>query len=146
MARQEIHFVESSAVRNMVELAGAVRFKPAGRFKRLQSYLWRFLQRLGCLDPVMQESVQVTRHVVNTDNILEAIQRQRREVFSTISRPGQKLLIGYEDYSDLMQLVHSEPRYMSLQGELRGYGPEGPRVMGLSIEIIPWMRGVLVTP
>jgi hypothetical protein len=146
MARQEIQFVESQAVRNVVELAGAVRFKPAGRLKGLQSFLWSCLQRLGCLDPVMQESVKVTRHVVDTDNILEAIHRQRREVFNTISRPGQKLLVGHEDYAELMRLAHSDPRYMSLQGELHGYGPDGPRVMGLTIEIIPWMRGVLVTP
>jgi hypothetical protein len=147
VSRHEIQFIESRKQRKLHPLTGAVYFKPSGRLRRVQSWVWSWLQRAGCLHPVMEERIHVTSVVVDTGDLLQRIQRQRREVFEQINRDGQRLLIGRDDFAELMQLASFDGPHFSLRGELFSSSYDGStRVLGLTVEVIPWMRGILVVP
>lgn len=136
-----VHQVEERREPYFISEAGVFQVRedrPAVWLQRVCAWV---LGRLGAV--YMEERCRVTTHLVQPMRLLEAISRQRAEVFEHLGREGSSIAIGGEDYAELMR----DPELRSLHffeftTECRSAG----RVFGLRIQIIPWMKGIVVLP
>lgn len=139
---QHITFSGLSSVTHMVSMLDAYKFKPKGRGQWLQRIAWRFLQWCGAMDQAYEPTTTYTRHEVKADKFMEQIYKQRRFLFDQFDREPKRLLIGAEDYADLM----SSPEMSTNHFRFESRYSHGHELMGLKVEVIPWMRGALVMP
>lgn len=101
---------------------------------------------LGKLGAYRQDTrTKIEYRTIDADSFMVRIAKQRAEVFKLLNRAPKELLIGAEEYVELMRETPAhypfnfEAQYM--RGE-RGVA----QIMGLKVRVIPWMRGVLVVP
>ena len=142
MKTQQVDFVDNRSITTMVQMFDAFKFKPKGRAQWLQRLAWRFLNWRGSLDQAYEPKITVTRHAIDADKFMERIYKQRASLFDAFHKEGQRLLIGAEDYADLMCSPEMAYHHFSFQAEIGGR----QRLMGLTVEVIPWMRGAVVMP
>jgi hypothetical protein len=85
--------------------------------------------------------VTVTRHIIDSDVFMERIFKQQEHLLGYFNHKPKRLLIGSEDFSELMN--SDEVRNVMMFNASYNYGRE---ICGLQVEVIPWMRGILVMP
>lgn len=111
-----------------------------------RKYLWLqklaigILRRLGC--QWTEQTVTYERVEINPDKFMDRLYTQRKEVFKFWNRECGTLLIGSEDYRELMGSPDIR-QMLTFRAELRRF-PE--QIYGLEVKVVPWMRGVLVMP
>ena len=137
-----IEFVEQKFVTTMVPMLDAFKFKPKGRAKWLQNMAWRFLNWIGAMDQAYEQTVTVTRHLIDSDHFIDRLLKQKRNLFDGYHKSGQRLLIGSEDYAELMNSPEITMHHFSFDAEI-GFDR---KIIGLKVEVIPWMRGAIVMP
>lgn len=101
---------------------------------------WWLVRLLGGACP--RDMVKVIRVPVGGKDFMERLWKQKRALVESFRQEPTTLWMGGEDYEELMDspavrqafTVHAEFNY----GERR--------VFGLTVRIIPWMRGMLVMP
>jgi len=136
-----IEFVKTDFKTEWVATLDAVKFKPKGRAQWLQRLAWRFLNWRKALEQAYEPKVTTTRHLIDADRFIERLLKQKRALFDGFHTEGRRLIIGSEDYFELM----SEPathRYFHFAAEV---GMNG-RLVGLNVEVVPWIRGAVVMP
>lgn len=136
-----VEFVATKSITTMVPMFDAFEFKPKGRAQWLQRLAWRFLTWRRAMDQAYEPTVTVTRHLIDADKFMDRILKQKRALFDGFRKEGQRLVIGSEDYFELM----SEPaihHHFNFKAEV---GMRG-RLMCLDVEVVPWMRGAVVMP
>jgi 3-methyladenine DNA glycosylase/8-oxoguanine DNA glycosylase len=136
-----VEFVAHESITTMVPMFDAFKFKPKGRAQWLQRLAWRFLNWRGAMDQAYEPKVTVKRHLIDADKFMDRILKQRRSLFDGFRKEGQRLVIGSEDYFELM----SEPVIYQHFNFTAAIGMSG-RLMGLDVEVVPWMRGAVVMP
>jgi hypothetical protein len=153
MRRDPVVFVETRERVCMRPVPDHFRFVPKSRWKDvrgrvhqwLQRKAWAFLQRSTALEQAFEDKIEFTRHVIDTDNVVYRLIEQKIALYEGYDREGTELLIGRETFAELMNAP--EIRHdTSFSGEYFVHGERGPRVMGLRVRVIPWMRGMLVMP
>ncbi len=143
MRNYEIEFVATERAESWVILPDAYSFAPSGPAQWLQRLAWRFLRWAGALQQARDLKVTTTRHVVRPDEFMEALYEQQRGLFQMLGKHGQRLLIGSDDYSRMM----GDPDiWKAGRFDFVGQVSTPREIMGLKIEVIPWMRGILVMP
>jgi hypothetical protein len=101
---------------------------------------WWLVGLLGGENPNV--SVKVTRIPIDEKEFMARLWKQRRHLFDRFHREPKTLLIGAEDYEEMMdsptirQALRFEAEY--------NYGAH--EVYGLKVMVIPWMRGAVVMP
>jgi hypothetical protein len=138
MRQQRVEFVETRREFSWVPVPDHFEFRPTGSFQRLQRWAWKFLHRRGALHEASRKEVKYTRHVVDCTDIVERLIRARSGLLEGDPR---ELLIGSEDFADLMTLPPLRIRH-DFDLEYRSTG----RIMNLKVRVIPWMSGMLVMP
>lgn len=123
-------------------MLGAYKFVPHGRTAWLQRLAWRFLTWRAALAPAYEPKITVTQHLIDADKFIENIIRQKRALFDGFRKEGQRLLIGSEDYAELMSSPEVREHHFAFQAEVG----MGRSIVGLTVEVIPWMRGAVVMP
>ncbi len=101
---------------------------------------WWLVRLLGGACPL--DTVKVIRVPVNGKDFMERLWKQKRALVENFRREPTTLWIGGEEYEELMSspavrqefAVHAEFNY------------ERREVYGLTVRVIPWMRGMLVMP
>jgi hypothetical protein len=141
MKNKVIEFVHLKHKQVSFRVEDEWKFVPAGRFQWLQRAAWKTLHRLGSLQNATGWRETVTKHVIDPDNFMEKLYKQRSAIFDMLGKEGQTLLIGAEDFSEMM----SSPE-IGHQFEFRSEYTSDRKLMGLNVKIIPWMRGLLVMP
>lgn len=102
---------------------------------------WWLVRLLGGKCPF--DTVKITRVPVNGKTFMDRLYKQRRHLFDHFNcREPQTLLIGAEDYEDLMCSQEIRDSF-AFTAEYH-YGRR--QIMGLNVEVIPWMRGAVVMP
>lgn len=125
----------------------AYRYKAAGKLPWLQRLCFRLLDRLAPAEPMWTAEIRFTR--TNVERVLDRVQDQFQVVARRNGdRPPTRLVIGARDWAELTRdpelPFYLEGRGTYLVSNLRqGYQN---RVMGLHVEIVPWMRGIVVLP
>ena len=100
--QHQIQFVEQRSITEMVPMFDAYKFQPQGRMQWAQRLAWRFLNWRKAMKQAYEPKITVTRHTVDADKFMERIFKQRRALMEGFHKEGQRLLIGSEDYAELM--------------------------------------------
>ncbi len=141
MIRYAIEFVALESICTMVPVRDEFKFKPKGRTQWLQRLAWRFLNWTGAMEQAFEPKVTVSRHLIDADRFIERIFKQKLALLDGFHKEGQRLLIGSEDYSELMNEPSSFNHF-----EFKAEVGMNRRLIGLTVEVIPWMRGAVVMP
>lgn len=145
MSRRPIEFVEVRTAHVPFVLQDEWQFKPVGRLHWVQRAAWRLLHKMGALKNAIGQREVVTRHVINPDSFMQKLYEQSAAIFDMLDREGQTLLIGAEDFQQMMAGPEMRNEF-SFQGEFYRGDRNGRQIMGLNVKVIPWMRGMLVMP
>lgn len=101
---------------------------------------WWLVRLLGGSCPL--DTIKVTRVPVNGKTFAERLFKQRRALMDQFRREPTTLWMGGEDYEELMQSPAVRESF-TMHSEFN-YGRR--EVYGLTVKVIPWMRGVVVMP
>jgi hypothetical protein len=142
MKPYSIEFVASNSVTEMVEMLDAFKFKPMGRAQWAQRLAWRFLLWRRAMTQAYEPKVITTRHLIDSDLFIDRLLKQKRALFDGYRLEGRRLIIGSEDYAELMTSPDVIPHHFNFRAEF-GFNRQ---IVGLDVEVVPWMRGAVVMP
>lgn len=123
--------------------SGAYLFDPNGKLAFAQRVAWWFLARSGAIKRHVERRHNFVEHEFSADSVMDQLFRQRAELFRCLQREGQRLIIGSADYAELMN-AH-EARDMHFEFEARVANGDR-QVIGLTVEVVPWVKGMVVMP
>ncbi len=89
----------------------------------------------------MGTKVTIERHEIDDETFMERIFKQKDGIERFFNRKPKTLLIGAEDYAELMHEVVSSQEF---RFNAEYWYTNQP--FGLNVRVIPWMRGILVMP
>ena len=136
-----IEFVDTKYITTMVPMFDAFKFKPEGRAQWAQRLAWKFLNWRGAMKQAYEPKVTSSRHTIDADKFIERVIKQRVSLLHHFRKDGQRLLIGSDDYFELMGELSSHQHF-----KFDACVHNGRQIMGLKVEVIPWMRGAIVMP
>lgn len=115
-------------------------YRPERGWKWVQKFCLWTLRKIGAF--AIDETAEIKEYKIDCEKILDLIREQRVELCRMGYEPV-RVLIGSRNYDDLRYELRGDDNYFhhvafSLQSS--------PTIEGLEIEIVPWMRGVLVMP
>jgi len=101
---------------------------------------WWLVKLLGGTNP--HDTVKVIRVPVNGNDFMTRLWKQKRALVEQFRREPTTMLIGMEDYQELMssQAVRDAFQFKASFN----YGEH--EIYGLTVKVIPWMRGMVVMP
>jgi hypothetical protein len=140
---ERIEFIDCRRETMFTPIPDGYKFKPRGRGRWFQTQAWRFLQWCGALESAYQPTVKITRVSIghNGRDFMAALYEQRASLFEQFGRKGTRLLIGAQDFEELMC---SPP--INVHVRFIGDYHRNRQIMGLTVEVLPWMRGMVVMP
>ncbi len=138
-----IDVIELRRISQVKELKDAFELRTDRPAVWLQRLCFWVLRKLGCYAHL--DTVRVERHDIGKhgDSFMSRLLARRNAVMGSFEREPTKLLIGSAEYAELMEEAISnspfnfDARYM--KGDIRN-----PTVYGLKVEVIPYMRGMLL--
>ena len=139
MANQTIEFVALTELRTPFNNTEAFQFRKDRPAQWLQKACFFVLRKLRAF--YIGEAVTIERHTLDARTFMERLFKQQEGIERFFNRRPTTLLIGAEDYADLMHEAAATQMF-SFRAEY-GYGRE---VLGMTVQVIPWMRGCLVMP
>ena len=137
---KRVEFIEWHETSRMRLVPDAYAFSEKRGWHWLQRVCLWILRKLRCQH--YEEVVDVQRHVLHCESFMESIFRQNRSVQAVFNRKPTRLVIGSEDYEELMGSPEVR-QYVALSGLDYHHGTT---IQGLRLEIVPWMRGMVVLP
>lgn len=148
MSQEVIEIVRLERLESVEELKDAFELRedrPALWLQRICLYV---LRKLGCF--ACTKTFSVERHHVgkNGKRFMDALWDQRRNVYDYLDREPSRLLIGSQDFDELMQSRELSQEYFGFHAQYNvgNDARRSPTIMGLEVEVVPWMRGILVMP
>ena len=147
MRYQLIEFFQIKQTKKFTSVRDCV-FKPAGRFQWLQRLAWLALVKLSDSRRIdfIHERIVIDRDKLLSDGkLLDAISSQITEIYRQYNVRGARLLIGAEDFHRLQSMPECRQK-ISFGIEFSMRDGRHDFIFGLSVQVIPWMRGMLVMP
>jgi hypothetical protein len=141
MDKQQVVFLETKPVSIFFDSQNKFEFRADKKFHWIQKILFWCLKNIGAYSK--SEDIKLERYEFNTDDLINEILRQDENILNFYHHRGEKLLIGSENFSRLMnsrefnQMVTINAPYL--------YGSDYC-FYNLKITVIPWMKGMLVVP
>jgi hypothetical protein len=118
-------------------------FRPDKKWPWLQKICFAILRKLGANS--IGEVVKIERRVIDSDSFMQKIFEQKNGIQTLFRIPPKELLIGAEDYAELMrQEISTMPFDFRATYSYDEYKKQ--QIVGLDVKVIPWMRGILVVP
>ena len=117
----------------------AYEFRKDRPLKYLQKVCCFILHKIGAYH--IKKEMLVTRRVI-TDEFMEQIFRQVEGIESYFGRKPTRILIGAFDYKNLMNEDHFAKNIFTFNTQYN----HGLEIIGLRVDVIPWMKGILVLP
>jgi hypothetical protein len=136
-----IEFLVAHETRLAYAIPDRWQFKPRGRFGRVLAAAFRWAVKHKYFENAVGEELKVTRTVVQPQSVVEALFQQKSEVMKQLNREATTVLMGCEDYAELMRLPNVY-QYMTLPAQAN----DSRGVLGLTLKIVPWLRGIVVLP
>jgi len=144
MREQEVRFLATTEQRTICDLKDAFELRHDKKFVWLQRVCFWVLKKIGAY--YLKHTVSYSRILIEPDKFMDKLFKQRCEMEGFYYSRPSRLFIGAQDYEELMgsseirQIMQFDAQYWVKE---EGYRPE---IMGLSVTIVPWMKGVLVMP
>lgn len=137
---QSVGYVAHHAKIIPTELKTHYEFRAKAKAPWLQKACFWILGKLGAY--AVSNTVTVERHSIDGKEFLTRLQEQQDNLFDYFGHRPSQLLIGGGDFQKLM----GEARYTSQVFELQSEYMARGSVYGLTVKIIPWMKGMVVMP
>lgn len=137
MSKQAIEFYTTEWSSVVDILPDAYEYRPERGWRWLQYICLFLLNRIGAF--YCQRRSVANRHVLHCQTMMERLYKQHREVLQSVGRAPTRLIIGSDDYKELMRDTVAVTGYINLSGATT-------EVMGMKIEIVPWISGVVALP
>lgn len=136
--RQTIEFITLNTIAEHYDVTVAFQLRTDRSLPWLQKICIFVLRKLGAF--YRGQTLTVERHPIDAKSFMERIVRQRAELEVLFYRQPTQLLIGAEDYAELMDELVAATRLFSFKADYN----VANQVFGLTVKVVPWMRGVLV--
>jgi len=123
-------------------------FKPRGNrvWVWVLKTIWKFLSDVGAVKPNYFTKTTYTQRVIEPGRFVEQLFAQRSSLMQHFRKDGRRLLIGAEDYRELMRETEASMMHFQFDAGYR-YSERGkPQIFGMTVEVVPWMKGCLVMP
>jgi hypothetical protein len=134
-----VEFIETKETRIPYPIKNTYTLRKDKSFFWLQRLCCWIMGKIGAY--AIGEKITYTKHIINPRSFMERLDIQRFHLVKYFDCQPTKILIGAEDFAEMMK--SEEIRHlMSFRAEYN-YGRE---IIGLQVEVIPWMRGILVMP
>lgn len=134
-----IEFVQTKEQRTPYFRKDTYCFRKDRPYHRLQRLCCWIMAKLQAYDT--GENITYTRHTIDTQTFMERLFRQQDHLLGYFNRKPTRMLIGAEDFAEMMG---SEEIRQTVN--FRAEYNHGREIIGLQVEVIPWMRGILVMP
>ena len=124
------------------------QFRKDRKHHWLQNLCLRILKKLDARYIEQMTDIKCDTVRINTGDFLKNLLEQRREIEREFNRRPTRVLIGSEDFDEVMNtktmrnMLQFPTTYKFNVDD--GYGRVVGQVMDLNVEVIPWMRGVIV--
>jgi len=148
MHQETVRFVEWMPQTITDVEPGAFVFKPRGNrvWVWVLKTIWKFLVDMGAVKPNYISHTTYTQRVIEPDRFVERLFAQRSSLMQHFRKDGARVLIGAEDYRELMREVEASMTHFEFNAEYQCYQDGKRRIFGMTVEVVPWMRGCLVMP
>jgi hypothetical protein len=137
--KQHIEFVAIQPTTIRFDRPDAFALRLDQKWPWLQRVCIAILRKLGAYD--IGETVKIERSTIDAPTFMERLFKQQSNITQFFNVRPTRLLIGSEDYAELMREAVTTGQF-NFRAE---YGI-GREICGLKVEVVPWMRGVLVLP
>lgn len=139
---QIIEFVTVTQDRKLFDLKDSFELRTDRGYIWLQkSAIW-VLRKLKCF--ARREFVTSVKTVIETNKFMEKIYRQENELLNLYHLQGERLLVGPDEFGELMSLPMHQ--MLSFHGQYEAFKDGKRRLHNMEITIVPWMKGMLVIP
>lgn len=140
-----VEFLVPQHASRLVRKKGAYSVRPERPLPWLQRLCCWVLERLGA-HYMESENFVVEHRVIDGPTFIDRLFQQRAELQRHFNYMPTRLLIGPQEYAQLM----AEPgvcHHFSFEAPYHVSDRTGQRrIVNLTVEIVPWMRGLLVMP
>jgi len=137
-----LQFVHTHETTKWVILEDVWSLRPDFRWRWMSKFAGWLIRKIGV--NARDQVVEVQRLVIDPPAIMQKLFEQHSAMLDMGYEP-KRLLIGSEDFAELMRQPEMH-HHFTIDAEYYKGGRDGRRVLGLTIEVIPWMRGILVMP
>lgn len=139
MNKQIVEFVAHREITNRIVREGVFEFRKDRPAHWLQKLCFFVLRKLGAFR--IDDVISVERHIIDSDEFMGRLFEQNVNIQKFFNMRPERVLIGSEDYSKLMEQEIARHQF----GFSARYAISH-NIFGLKVEVIPWMRGILVMP
>ena len=136
---QTIEFVRLTELRTHFDNTEAFQLRVDRPAAWLQKTCFFVLRKLRAF--YIGETMTIERHTLDARSFIDRLFKQQEGIKQFFNMRPTRLLIGAEDYAELMHEAAATQMF-SFNAEY-GYGRE---ILGMTVQVIPWMRGCLVMP
>lgn len=135
-----IDFVQHKPFKSMITTA-AYLFQKKGKFR---DWVFGKMVKCGWFVPYGYEEIKYSKHTLRLDDSRKLIDEQCRTVYELQGKRPTRMFIGRDQWSELVDT-------MGRNGVLAcfafsPYGGERPEYMGMTVEVVPWMNGIILLP
>jgi hypothetical protein len=136
---RDVDFVTLDLHEGLKPVPDAYMFRADRPARWLQRTCLWILSKLGATAHIATAEVRRVR--LDGEGFMARLYAQKRELFDQFGYDASTLLIGSEDYEELME----SPEVHQLLRFTAPYGSRD-RVFNLDVRVVPWMRGMVVLP
>lgn len=137
--KQEITMLGMEHSIHFVPIPDAYMVRKDGRLVWLQRVCAWLLSKLG--KHAIEREVTLERHVIDSDDFMQRVFQQCDDIVRLFNREPKNLLVGTEDFAEIMGAAQASQPF-TFQSE---YWHRG-KIFGLTVQVVPWMKGILVMP
>jgi hypothetical protein len=137
MSSQIIEFVETRETIRTITTKDSFSFRVDRPCHWLQRLCFWVLQKIRAYH--VYDKIEFTRHAFKPEPFMERIFRQKSNIQEMFNHNPTFLFIGAEDFEKMMGTEKIWQMFTFSASYMRGH-----TVMGLTVKVIPWMRGMLV--
>lgn len=146
------------------------RFKPHGRLRWLQRWLFNWLRGQGCLPNALDHTSYTKEVTINLDKLVDALMDNVENVYRLYERRAKYVIVGADK---MRELLNVEPYYLEMRfpgqyeapirsGKVRVRNPytgvfdreetveSRPGIercfAGMPVIFVPWIKGIFTMP
>lgn len=145
MTRDVVQFVETFETTGCFRIHdNAYSFNARCGHVWLQRLAFWFLRRIGCF--TVSDFTERRYVVVDPRRAMDEIFKQHRHLLQHLGRGGETLLIGAEDWDEMIFDPAVRSHVMAFDGEYYFAVGDGKKSRRIRVCVVPWMKGVLMLP
>lgn len=141
----KVRFITARRKVEISDFVEAFQFRPERRLPWLQRACFYVLRKLRAY--YADTKINFDRIAIDEEKFIDNVFKQQHELVRAFGKTPKRILMGAADYRKLMGELHSPDHHFAFNS---GYYVNDYRgretFIGLEVEVVPWMEGVIVMP